>query len=559
MGRRIWGRLVEAGAAFASNWRNPSLRRAQLSFFAEWTAGCAFTVALSVAAFIAGGPLAVGLVGLITVAPSAFLTPLLAPLADRGRRERVLVAVATVRGVAYLAAASVVAMSGPIQIVFVLTAAAAVPATLYRPAHSALLPTLSRTGRELTSANVVRGLLDSTANLVGPAAAAVLIATVNEALVMALAGAAALVGAALVVGLRYDAPVREAPAQRPSLVKEAFEGVAIVAHHRDLMLVLGLAAAQTLTRGALLVFSVVVAVQLLGMGESGTGTLTAALGAGAVIGSAAASVVVGTWRLGAWFAIGVALWGLPFALIGVFPQQATALCMLALVGVGNALIDAAGFTLIGRLSPDAAMARVFTVLESLGAIAIGAGSMLASGLVEWFGIEPALVIIGLICPVLAVASWWRLRTLDRSVTAVDDKIGLLQGVPMLDPLPLPAVEHLARGLQPVTVAEGDTVFAEGDAGDLYYVIQSGEAEVWGAGRPIASLGPGEGFGEIALLRSTPRTATVVARTPLTMQSLAADRFTAAVLGYVPSAQAASSSVEGHLRRYSPGEPPGGAG
>lgn len=295
------------------------------------------------------------------------------------------------------------------------------------------------------------------------------------------------------------------------------------------------------------------------MGESGTGTLTAALGAGAVIGSAAASVVVGTWRLGAWFAIGVALWGLPFALIGVFPQQATALCMLALVGVGNALIDAAGFTLIGRLSPDAAMARVFTVLESLGAIAIGAGSMLASGLVEWFGIEPALVIIGLICPVLAVASWWRLRTLDRSVTAVDDKIGLLQGVPMLDPLPLPAVEHLARGLQPVTVAEGDTVFAEGDAGDLYYVIQSGEAEVWGAGRPIASLGPGEGFGEIALLRSTPRTATVVARTPLTMQSLAADRFTAAVLGYVPSAQAASSSVEGHLRRYSPGEPPGGAG
>ncbi len=79
---------------------------------------------------------------------------------------------------------------------------------------------------------------------------------------------------------------------------------------------------------------------------------------------------------------------------------------------------------------------------------------------------------------------------------------------MLHPLPLPSVEQLARGLEPVDVAAGQVVFTQGDVGDRYYVIESGEAEVVGDGRVVATLGPGEGFGEIALLRRTRRTATV---------------------------------------------------
>ena len=121
------------------------------------------------------------------------------------------------------------------------------------------------------------------------------------------------------------------------------EGIRVVSRNRDLALIMGLAAAQTFTRGALTVLTVVVAIDLLGTGEPGVGILTAAIGAGAVLGSLAASLLVGTRRLGAWFAVGVALWGVPVTLIGVFPQQAAALGLLACVGVGNALID------LGRL------------------------------------------------------------------------------------------------------------------------------------------------------------------------------------------------------------------
>jgi MFS family permease len=548
------GRLRDAGAAFASNWLNPNLRRAQLSFLGAWTAEWAFTVALGIVAYRDGGAVAVGLVGLLRMVPSAIFAPLLSPIADRGRRERVLILVSIVRGAATALAAVVVALAGPPAVIYGLAVVSTIAATLYRPAHSALLPSLCRTGYELASANMVRGLLDSAATLVGPLVAAVLLQFTGVDVVFAVAAAASFVAAALLVRLRYEAPPRPAAPSRPNLAKEAADGVRVVARNRDLLLILGLAAAQALTRGALTVLSVVVAIELLRTGEPGVGALMTAVGVGAVLGSLGASLLVGTGRLGAWFAVGVALWGLPIALVGVFPQQAAALVILSFVGVGNALIDIAGFTLIARLAPDEVLARVFGVLESLVAVFIGIGGVVASALVEWFGVQAALIAIGLVCPVLAVLSWRRLRTLDRSVDDLDADVALLRNVPMLQTLPLPSIEQLARGLDPVAVPAGTSVFTQGEVGDRYYVIESGEAEVVGDGRLVATLGPGEGFGEIALLRRTRRTASVVAASDLRLQALASDRFLPVVLGYTPSARQAAADVEGLLDRYEPKEP-----
>jgi MFS family permease len=546
--------MRDAGAAFTSNWRNPNLRRAQLSFLGAWTAEWAFTVALGIVAYRDGGAAAVGLVGLLRMVPSAILAPLLSPIADRGRRERILIFVSILRGAATAAAAVVVAVSGPSAVIYALAVLSTVAATLYRPAHSALLPSLCRTGYELASANMVRGLLDSAATLVGPLVAAVLLQFTGVDVVFWVAAGASFLAAALLVRLRYEAPPRPPAPSRPNLAKEAVEGVRAVVQNRDLTLILGLAAAQALTRGALTVFSVVVAIELLGTGEPGVGALMTAVGVGAVLGSLAASLLVGSARLGAWFAVGVALWGLPLTLVGVFPQQAAALVLLSFIGVGNALIDLAGFTLIARMAPDEVLARVFGVLESLVAVFIGIGAVVASTIVEWFGVQTALIAIGLVCPVLAVASWRRLRGLDRSVDVLDLDIGLLQRVPMFRSLPLPSIEQLARGLEPVEVPTGKAVFTQGDIGDRYYVIESGEADVVGDSRVVAMLGPGEGFGEIALLRRTRRTATVVARSALELRALPSEHFLPVVLGYTASAQEAAVVVDGELDRYSPKEP-----
>jgi MFS family permease len=547
-------RLKAAAGAFASNAVNGNLRRAQLSFLGAWTAEWAFTVALGIVAYRAGGATAVGLVGLLRMVPSAVVAPLAAPLADRGRRERVLVVVSTVRGIATGAAGIVVARDGPVSIVYVLAALSTIAATLFRPAHSALLPSLCRTGHELASANVVRGMLDSIATLVGPLLAALLLEFTDVAGVFAFASAASLAAAALLLRLRYDAAPRPAAPRVAHLMADVADGVRAVAGNRDLALFTGLGMAQTFTRGALTVFTVVVALDLLHTGEPGVGTLTGTIGAGAVIGSLIASLLVGSRRLAQWFGIGVALWGLPIALIPLFPWEATALTLLACVGIGNALVDVGLFTLMARLAPDEILARVFGLFESLITLAVGLGAIVASLLIEWTSLSAALVMVGVLCPSLVVVAWRRLRHLDRYIGEIDKEIGLLHGVPMFQPLPLPAIEQLARGLEPVHVPAGQDVFRQGDPADRFYVIEAGAADVVGDGQLVTTLGPGDGFGEIALLRRVPRTAMVRAATDLELQALGCDRFLPVVTGFPPSSREAGAEVEEMLDRFSPGEP-----
>jgi MFS family permease len=487
--------------------------------------------------------------------PSAILAPLLSPLADRGRRERVLILVSVLRGGATGAAAVVVAIGGPTPVIYMLAVLSTMAATLYRPAHSALLPSLCHSGYELASANVVRGLLDSVATLVGPLLAALLLQLTGVTAVFAVAAGASLWAAGLLWRLEYDAPPRPSAASETNLVGSALEGVRVVSRNADLALIMGLAAAQSLTRGALTVLTVVIAIDLLGTGEPGVGVLTAAIGAGAVLGSLAASLLVGTRRLGGWFAVGVALWGLPVTLIGVVPHEIAALGLLACVGIGNSLIDLAGFTLLARLAADEVLARVFGVLESLVALSIGVGAIAASLVVAWAGVRPALVTVGLLCPILAAASWHRLRAMDQSIGVRDDDIELLRTVTMLSVLPLPAIERLARGLQSVDVPAGHVLFQQGQVGDQYFIIESGEANVMGDGRLVATLGPGVGFGEIALLRRTRRTATVQATSELRLRALHSDQFLPVVLGYTPSAHEAGAAVNSMLARFKPGDDP----
>jgi beta-glucosidase-like glycosyl hydrolase/MFS family permease len=549
-GEGVRGRVSGAAGAFSATWRNPDLRRAQLGFAGAWTAEWAFTVALGVYAYRQGGATAVGLVSLMRMVPSAVLAPVLSPYADRWRRDRVLVAVSGSRGLATALAAALVAVDGPVPLVYLLAVLSTIVATLYRSAHSALLPALCQTPYELASAHVVREMLDSLATLVGPLVAALLLGYAGVAEVFAVVAAASLWSAAVMLKVRYVATPR-AVTRRPHVWTEVVDGVRALGSSRDLRLLVGLRAAQTFTRGTLSVFTVVVAIDLLGTGEAGVGALTAAIGAGAVVGSFAASLLVGTRRLARWFGVGIALWGLPVALIGVFPSEAPALLLLSGVGIGNALVDVGLFTLMARLASDAVLGRVFGLLESVVAVSVGIGSVATPLAIELLGLRGALVALGLVCPVLVAMAWARLTGLDRTIVARDREIRLLRSVSMLRPLSLPAVENLARCLEPVAVTAGSTVFEQGQPGDRYFVIEEGVAEVLGDGQPVATLGPGDGFGEIALLRRVPRTATVRARTDLRLEALRSEHFLPVVTGVPASSEVADETVDTLLHCYSP--------
>jgi MFS family permease len=548
-------RLAQSARAFSATARNPSLLRAQLAFGASWTAEWAFMVALGVVAFRDGGAGAVGVVAFARMAPSFLLAPLGTALADRFARDRVLIWSCLLRAAATAAAALLLAADGSRLGVYALATLATAAFTVFRPAHTALLPGLCVTPLELTSANVVRGFVDSVSTLVGPLVAAVLLELGTPAAVFTAAAALALVSAALLLGLSYEAAPRGAPQPLRRIAHETAEGFRALVRYRDAGLLFGIAFGQTLTRGFLNVFLVVLALELLDSGDSGVGLLTAAVGVGAVVGSLGASLVVRGRRLAVLQGIGVMLWGLPLTLCGLLPYEAAVLALMCGIGVGNALVDIGVFTLPARLVPEELLARVFGAFESLVALTVALGSLVTPPVIDLLGIRGALVALGLVAPALVAVSWPRLRRIDASIAHRDAEIGVLNGVSMLRPLPMPAIDSLAAHVGHATVATGQDVFHQGDYGDRFYVIDDGEAEVIADGRLLRTIGPGDAFGEIALLHDVPRTTTVRARSPLQLYTLDRRHFVPAISGYRSSAREADATVDGHLRTLTPADGP----
>ena len=256
-------------------------------------------VALGVIAFREGGASAVGVVAFARMAPAFLLTPLGTALADRSASDQVLIWSSVIRGAATAAAALVLAADGPTVAVYALAILATAAFTVFRPAHSALLPALSATPLELTSANVVRGLVDSVSTFVGPLIAALLLGVGSPAAVFVATAALSVASGALLLRLSYEVPPRAAPQPLRRIMPEMTEGFRALVRHRNAGLLFAVALAQTLTRGFLNVFLVVIALELLDTGDAGVGVLTAAVGAGAVAGSLAASVLVRGRRLAA--------------------------------------------------------------------------------------------------------------------------------------------------------------------------------------------------------------------------------------------------------------------
>ena len=261
--------------------------------------------------------------------------------------------------------------------------------------------------------------------------------------------------------------------------------------------------------GASLVFDVAIALSLLGLGNSGVGYLNATLGIGGFIGGFVALLLAQRGRLARNFGIGVLFWAAPLLLVAAWPTVGAAVAVMIMLGLANSVVDVNAYTILQRVTPEAVMARVFGAMESavIGGMAVGA--LLMPILIETIGLRWGLVVVGAGVSVLVLLGMRGLRRIDLS-TFAPPELELLRKVSLLSLLPEPTLEALARALTRVEVAAGEAFIREGDHGDVFYVVETGSVEVTKEGRHVATLGPGDYVGEIALLRDVPRTATVTA-------------------------------------------------
>ena len=334
-------------AALGSSARNPHVRRAELAWGAAIAAEWAHFVAFGVYAYEEGGASAVGVAGLVRLLPAALVAPFAASLGDRFPRERFLLGMTLVAGVA-LGGSAAAFFAGSEVLVFAFAALLGLAVTLIRPALQALLPSLARTPEELIASNGATSTIESLGTLAGPLLAGVLVSVADAGVVFAAGAGVLLVGSVFLAQVRVEGPALIADDSGAREMLAA--GFQTIARAPGARLVVALIAAQTFVRGCLNVLIVVAAYQVLDAGGEAVGYMTAAIGVGGLVGALGA-MTLGGRRLAVSFGLALAFWGAPIMLVGPWPELALALLMLAVVGAANSVEDVAAFTLLQRLVP----------------------------------------------------------------------------------------------------------------------------------------------------------------------------------------------------------------
>jgi MFS family permease len=527
-----------------------NLRRVELAFLGFNMTEFATWIAILVYAFERGGAAEMGAVSAILLVPSAVVAPLAAYAGDRFRRDRVLATDYVVQGLTMGATAATLYADAPAGLVYAAATIASISITFTRPAQNSLLPALTPTPADLTAANVVSGVVEGVGKMLGPIIAGILLGTSGSAAVFAVFAVLTLFGALLVARLRVDvgAVTPEARIDAADVLHETLRGFETLHRAREPRLVVLLLSAGVIVVGALDVLFVATAIDLLGIGAGGAGFLSAAFGAGAIVGAASTIMLVGRRRLTPSLAGGAVLFGAPIGLVAVAPSAVSAPVLFAAAGAGRSVGDVSGRTLLQRISPNDVLSRVFGVLEGLMMLALVVGSVGAAVLIEVWGVQTALVVVGAFLPVVILMSSGRLLSIDRSAGAPDAEIlRLLRAIPFFAPLPAPAMERVMADVIARDAAAGDLLIREGDRGDLFYVIVEGTVEITRGGEHVSQQGPGAYVGEIALLRDVPRTASVTAKTPLRLLALEREPFLLAVTGHPVSHEAARAVATARTR------------
>jgi MFS family permease len=536
--------LAEPFHLFARTVGNPDVRRLELAWAASNFASRASAIAVAVYAYETDGVGAVGIVVFLRLAIAGGASPWLSVFADRRPRRLVLITSDLVRCVMLGAMAALIVLDAAPMSVYVLAVLVAVAEPVFRSAQAALTPSLVKTPEELTAANVVASAVESVGLFLGPALGALLLVVAGTGTVFAVTGLLLLVSVVLAARISVAGEPKAEPSVSRS--EQLLAGWRAIVSEPGLRVVVGLFTAQTLVAGLVQVLVVVVAIELLSLGTSGVGWLNGMIGVGATLGVFAVAGVAGHRSIWRYFALGNLLWGVPLISIAAWPEPAAAFLLLALLGVGNTLVDVTGITLMQRTAADAVLGRVFGAFEALALLAMGTGALLAPLLVSSLGSRGAVLVAGLIMPVTLLPVWRRLAAIDAAAPVSAELVELLGGIPIFAPLPPPQLERLARALVEVRVEPGDAVFEEGDPGDRFYVIADGRAAVEVGDELVRTIEPGDFFGEIALLRDVPRTASVRAQTGLRLYALDPDTFVETVTGHAASAEAAGTIVAARL-------------
>ncbi|MGD0393502.1 MAG: cyclic nucleotide-binding domain-containing protein [Acidimicrobiales bacterium] len=576
-------------SVFRSAFGNPTLRRVGLAYALFATAEFGIWLVLLVFAYQRGGPTAGMTMALVQLIPCIVLAPFIGSFADRRRPSRVLAYSYALQAGSFAAVAVGIGAGAPTFVIYLLAPVTALTMTPTRPAQAALLPAIVRTPDELTAANVMTGWTEGGASLVGPAIAGVVLALSGLTLAVAVMGALAAVSTILVIGVagplaavRAEAASAPAAAPRPddghtrgggepgggaehdgtgattgdldttgastpdSITAGARSNLATILRNPQLRVLLTLHSFYFVLIGSLDLLCVILALTILHLGAGGAGYLNAALGAGALVAGFVTAFLVGRSHLSRTLILSLTVSVGALALIAVIPGVTVAFILIATVGLSGTVFDITGRTLLQRAAPPDAIAGAFSIFEATTDFGLAAGAVLVRVGIAVGGVRAALVAPAVLAVLLVAGLWRQLLKIDAGATIPHVEIQLLRSLPIFAALSPPSLEGVARELESQRVPAGTVVITEGERGEHYYAVADGTLTVTRSGIDVGTVGRGDGFGEIALVRDVPRQATVTADTDCLLFSLDKAPFVTTLSGHASAASAVSDVVDRHL-------------
>jgi len=516
--------------------RNHALTRLLLAYLLMVVAEFGEWLALIVYAYVRGGASAAGLVVILQLLPSMLLGPMITAQLAR-------IGVARLLSCAYAAATVTLGCCGvailvhaPVSVVYLAAVAFSLSLGVSRPLHHVLMPLVVRHPDELTSANIATGWSEGVGALVGPAIAGVLISSDGPALACtALAGLCALTPA--LAGVRPLRAAAQAPGHEAGGLADLRAAARVIFSQPGTRALIAFPAGAAAIEGAIDLLVVVLAVRILAIGPGAAGYLSAAFGAGGLLGSTVAVLFAGH-RLALPLAAATLVGGVALSALALVSTVLLAVLLLVLVGAARSVQSVAAQTLLQRSMPLDVIVCAFALIESTRGLGMAFSALIVPLLIGLGGARAAFVGMGCFALVAVLAAVRRIRRIDSGASIPVVEMGMLRNMSTFSALPAAPLETLAREARYLRVKSDTAIISEGEEGDRYYGITDGSVRVTRGGREIRRLGHGDGFGEIALLYPVRRTATVTATSDTTLLSVGREAFLTAMRAH-PSTSAAA--------------------
>jgi MFS family permease len=497
-----------------------------VSSFGDWL----YVLALGILAYeITGSATVVAVLTFARLLPYAVLLPFSGMLADRGNRKVLMILADLGRGACMLGLLFA-GSEETLWIAYPLVFLATVFSSLFQPAMNSVLPAIVGDEEKLVEANSIWSQMDSVSFVLGPALGGVLALLGAPELAFVINGATFLVSAATLLFVRI--PPREVPEtaegdEEEGWLSETLAGFRFLFRENEGVLAALTVAfvGLTFTGGGIWTLILVLSDEAFGLGTEGSGFLNSVYGVGGVVGGLAAGYLASKVRLGPAVIWSIGAGAVVFICLGISPAGVLPFVIMFVVGILDIMVDVNGTTIIQTGTPEELLGRVFGAFDGVLILAMLAGALIVGPLIDLLGARTTTVVFAVVALVIFLLCLPRLRKLDR-VLGVRM---FIRKVPVLSGLSHAVLEDLASRMTLEKVQDGTAVVSQGEVGDRLYIVKDGEAEVVARGdagqeKKLATLSKNDYFGEIALLKDVPRTATVRAKSALALYSLEREDF-----------------------------------